>query len=97
METTVQSSNEYRNLPVAQLQECTTNPRRRFDEHSLAELAFSFQAQARRLRHQCASFRFPTHGRVRSQPNSRRLASRHFRDINDDSLRATPHLFHACL
>ena len=45
METTVQSSNEYRNLPVAQLQESTTNPRRRFDEHSLAELAFSFQAQ----------------------------------------------------
>jgi hypothetical protein len=50
-----------------------------------------------RLRHQCASFRFPTDGRVRSQPNIRRLASRHFRDINDDSLRATPHLFHACL
>ena len=39
METTVESSNEYRNLPVAQLQESTTNPRRRFDEHSLAELA----------------------------------------------------------
>jgi len=45
METAVQSSNEYRNLPVAQLQESTTNPRRRFDEHSLAELASSFQAQ----------------------------------------------------
>jgi ParB family transcriptional regulator, chromosome partitioning protein len=45
METAVQSSNEYRNLPVAQLQESTTNPRRRFDEHSLAELAASFQAQ----------------------------------------------------
>jgi hypothetical protein len=41
METAVQSSNEYRNLPVAQLQESTTNPRRRFDEHSLAELAAS--------------------------------------------------------
>jgi hypothetical protein len=39
METAVQNSNEYRNLPVAQLQESTTNPRRRFDEHSLAELA----------------------------------------------------------
>jgi hypothetical protein len=39
METTVESSNEYRNLPVAELQESTTNPRRRFDEHSLAELA----------------------------------------------------------
>jgi len=45
METTVESSNEYRNLPVTQLQESTTNPRRRFDEHSLAELAASFQAQ----------------------------------------------------
>ena len=45
METTVQSSNEYRNLPVAQLQESTTNPRRRFDEHSLVELAASLQAQ----------------------------------------------------
>ncbi len=45
METTVQNSHEYRNLPVPQLQESTTNPRRRFDEHSLAELAFSFQAQ----------------------------------------------------
>jgi len=44
MGTTVQSSNEYRNLPVAQLQESTTNPRRRFDEHSLAELA-SFKTQ----------------------------------------------------
>ena len=39
METAVQSSNEYRNLPVGQLQESTTNPRRRFDEHSLTELA----------------------------------------------------------
>src|SRR6202451_4425122 len=36
-------------------------------------------------------------GRVRSQPNRRRLTSRHFRGINDDSLRATPHLFHGCL
>src|SRR6266849_1609155 len=45
MATTVQNSNESRNLPVAQLQASTTNPRRRFDEHSLAELAFSFQAQ----------------------------------------------------
>ena len=38
-------SNEYRNLPVAQLQESPTNPRRRFDEHSLAELAASFTSQ----------------------------------------------------
>jgi len=45
MESTVESSKEYRNLPVAQLLESTTNPRRRFDEHSLAELASSFQAQ----------------------------------------------------
>ncbi len=45
MATAVQVSNEYRNLPLAQLQESTTNPRRRFDDHSLAELAASFQAQ----------------------------------------------------
>ena len=46
MSTAVRSNhNEYRNLPVAQLQESPTNPRRRFDEHSLAELAESFKAQ----------------------------------------------------
>src|ERR1035437_851494 len=45
MATAVQVSNEYRNLPVTQLQESTTNPRRRFDEHSLADLAASFKAQ----------------------------------------------------
>jgi hypothetical protein len=38
-----------------------------------------------------------TNGRVRSQSNSRRLASRHFRGINDNSLRAAPHLFHGYL
>jgi ParB family transcriptional regulator, chromosome partitioning protein len=37
--------NEYRNLPLSQLQESPTNPRRRFDEHSLNELAASFAAQ----------------------------------------------------
>jgi ParB family transcriptional regulator, chromosome partitioning protein len=36
---------EYRNLPLAQLQESPTNPRRRFDEHSLNELAESFKSQ----------------------------------------------------
>jgi ParB family chromosome partitioning protein len=45
MSTTVSTNNEYRNLPVVQLQESPTNPRRRFDEHSLAELAESFRAQ----------------------------------------------------
>src|SRR6266545_832386 len=39
------NTNEYRNLLVVQLQESPTNPRRRFDEHSLAELADSFKAQ----------------------------------------------------
>ncbi|HEY0758766.1 MAG TPA: ParB/RepB/Spo0J family partition protein [Acidisarcina sp.] len=38
-------TNEYRSLPLTQLQESPTNPRRRFDEHSLNELAKSFQAQ----------------------------------------------------
>lgn len=36
---------EYRSLPLSQLQESPTNPRRRFDEHSLNELAASFAAQ----------------------------------------------------
>lgn len=38
-------TNEYRNVPLVQLQESPTNPRRRFDEHSLDELAASFKAQ----------------------------------------------------
>lgn len=38
-------TSEYRNLPLAQLQESPTNPRRRFDEHSLNELAESFKSQ----------------------------------------------------
>jgi ParB family chromosome partitioning protein len=38
-------AHEYRNLPLVRLQESTTNPRRRFDENALKELAASFQAQ----------------------------------------------------
>jgi hypothetical protein len=45
METVVQSNNEYRNLPVAQLQESATNPRKRFDEKNLEELAASMKMQ----------------------------------------------------
>ncbi len=45
MSTAIRSNHEYRNLPVAQLQESSTNPRRRFDEDSLSELAESFKAQ----------------------------------------------------
>ncbi len=45
MSTAVRINNEYRNLPIAQLQESPTNPRRRFDEHSLTELADSFKTQ----------------------------------------------------
>jgi ParB family chromosome partitioning protein len=37
--------NEYRNIAVAQLQESPTNPRKRFNETSLHELAASFKAQ----------------------------------------------------
>lgn len=36
---------EYRNLPVARLQESPTNPRKRFNEESLNELAASFKSQ----------------------------------------------------
>src|SRR5271165_5590314 len=45
MSTAVRTNNEYRNLPTAWLQESPTNPRRRFDEHSLSELAASFRTQ----------------------------------------------------
>ncbi|TCK68441.1 hypothetical protein [Acidipila rosea] len=39
MSKTVAITSEYRNLPLTQLQESPTNPRRRFDEHNLQELA----------------------------------------------------------
>jgi hypothetical protein len=39
MSNAVTAISEYRNLPLTQLQESPTNPRRRFDEHSLNELA----------------------------------------------------------
>jgi ParB family chromosome partitioning protein len=46
MSTAVRINNdEYRNLPVGQLQESPTNPRRRFDERALEELAASFTSQ----------------------------------------------------
>jgi PAS domain-containing protein len=38
-------SHEYRNLPLAQLQESPTNPRRRFDERALEELTASVRSQ----------------------------------------------------
>jgi ParB family transcriptional regulator, chromosome partitioning protein len=39
------TDNEYRNLPVTCLVESANNPRKRFDEKSLEELAASFKAQ----------------------------------------------------
>jgi ParB family chromosome partitioning protein len=45
MSKTVVSNSEYRNLPLAQLQESPTNPRRRFDERGLNELAENFKSQ----------------------------------------------------
>jgi ParB/RepB/Spo0J family partition protein len=39
------SKNEYRNLALDQLQESLTNPRKRFDEKTLAELAASIKTQ----------------------------------------------------
>ncbi len=45
MSKAVTAISEYRNLPLTQLQESPTNPCRRFDEHSLNELASSFKAQ----------------------------------------------------
>jgi ParB family chromosome partitioning protein len=38
-------NNEYRNLSLTQLQESPTNPRRRFDERAMGELAASFITQ----------------------------------------------------
>lgn len=40
-----QNTSEYRDVPVTALIESPSNPRRRFDERSLAELAASFQSQ----------------------------------------------------
>ena len=45
MSTVFPVASEYFDLPIAQLQESPTNPRRRFDERGLAELADSFKAQ----------------------------------------------------
>ena len=45
MSKTVAVPREYRNLPLEQLQESPTNPRRRFDERGLNELAESFKSQ----------------------------------------------------
>lgn len=45
MTTAVQTQSEYRNLPMAVLQESPTNPRRRFDERALEELAASVRSQ----------------------------------------------------
>jgi ParB family chromosome partitioning protein len=45
MSKAVAVTSEYRNLPLAQLQESPTNPRRRYDERALEELAASFITQ----------------------------------------------------
>jgi ParB family transcriptional regulator, chromosome partitioning protein len=45
MSKAVAVASEYRNLPLSQLQESPTNPRRRFDERALEELAASFTTQ----------------------------------------------------
>jgi ParB-like chromosome segregation protein Spo0J len=38
-------SSEYRNVPITILVESATNPRKRFDEKNLEELATSMKAQ----------------------------------------------------
>ena len=45
METTVINATEYRELPLALLNESKTNPRRVFDDVSLRELAASIRSQ----------------------------------------------------
>ena len=44
MQTHVQNT-EYRDVPVAALIESPSNPRKRFDESSLSELAASFRSR----------------------------------------------------
>lgn len=41
----VETNQEYRNIPITVLVESPTNPRKRFDERTLAELAASFKTQ----------------------------------------------------
>ena len=45
MHTTTQNNSEYRDLSVAALIESSSNPRKRFDENGLNELAASFRSQ----------------------------------------------------
>jgi hypothetical protein len=45
MEQTVINATEYREIPLAQLNESKTNPRRSFDQTSLKELADSIRSQ----------------------------------------------------
>ncbi|MBV8629649.1 MAG: ParB/RepB/Spo0J family partition protein, partial [Silvibacterium sp.] len=45
MTTAVQTSSEYRNLPIVSLTESASNPRRTFEESALNELAKSIKAQ----------------------------------------------------
>lgn len=45
MSTNPNAATEYRNLPIAALVESPTNPRRRFNEENLQELATSLQSQ----------------------------------------------------
>jgi ParB family chromosome partitioning protein len=45
MSKAVAITSEYRNLPLAQLQESPTNPRRRFNERAMEELAANLAAQ----------------------------------------------------
>jgi ParB family chromosome partitioning protein len=45
MSKAVAITSEYRNLPLVQLQESPTNPRRRFNERAMEELAANLAAQ----------------------------------------------------
>ena len=56
MSNTVAITSEYRTLPLAQLQESPTNPRRRFDERGLNELADKFQKPGRVAAFACPQY-----------------------------------------
>ena len=49
----VKSSKEYLNIPIVELVESSTNPRKVFDEERLEELAGSIAAKASSLHSSC--------------------------------------------
>ena len=61
MQTNVtQNNSEYRDVPVTTLTESASNPRKRFDENSLSELAGSFKRKVYSHLSWCANWKKAT-------------------------------------